>query len=70
MLHSTIIQACFAGRPLAVYNNGTNSRDWLYVEDHCAGIDAVLHRGRVGNPRELVGDGLCLDNAKKGNATA
>jgi dTDP-glucose 4,6-dehydratase len=38
-----------------VYGNGTNIRDWLYVEDHCAGIDAVLRRGRVGEHYNLGG---------------
>ena len=47
--------ACFAGRPIPVYGNGTNIRDWLYVEDHCAGIDAVLRRGRVGEHYNLGG---------------
>jgi len=37
-----------AGRPLPVYGDGQNVRDWLYVEDHCAAITSVLSRGRVG----------------------
>src|SRR5205807_8598395 len=36
------------GKPLPVYGDGMNVRDWLYVEDHCAGIRAVLAKGRVG----------------------
>ena len=36
------------GKPLPVYGDGMNVRDWLYVEDHCAGIERVLHAGRVG----------------------
>ncbi len=36
------------GRPLPVYGDGGNVRDWLYVEDHCRGIDLVLSRGRAG----------------------
>src|SRR5690606_22264034 len=36
------------GRPLPVYGDGGQVRDWLYVEDHCRGIEAVLCRGRVG----------------------
>ena len=35
-------------RPLPVYGQGINVRDWLYVEDHCAAIDAILRRGRSG----------------------
>jgi dTDP-glucose 4,6-dehydratase len=37
------------GKPLPVYGNGSNVRDWLYVEDHCKAIDAVLHRGSDGH---------------------
>lgn len=36
------------GQPLPVYGDGENIRDWLYVEDHCRGIDLVLRRGRAG----------------------
>lgn len=35
-------------RPLPVYGDGQNVRDWLYVEDCCRAIDAVLHKGRSG----------------------
>ena len=36
-------------KPLPVYGDGLNVRDWLYVEDCCRAIDAVLHRGRTGD---------------------
>jgi dTDP-glucose 4,6-dehydratase len=36
------------GLPLPLYGDGLNVRDWLYVEDHCAGIDSVLRRGAPG----------------------
>lgn len=36
------------GSPLPIYGNGKNVRDWLYVKDHCRGIQAVLDRGRIG----------------------
>jgi len=36
------------GKPLPVYGDGRNIRDWLYVEDHCEAIATVLHCGRVG----------------------
>ena len=36
------------GKPLPIYGDGGNVRDWLYVEDHCAGILLALERGRVG----------------------
>ena len=51
----TILTACFTGQPIPVYGNGTNIREWLYVEDHCAGIDAVLRRGRLGEHYNIGG---------------
>jgi dTDP-glucose 4,6-dehydratase len=36
------------GKPMPVYGRGENVRDWLYVEDHCRAIDAILTRGTVG----------------------
>ncbi len=36
------------GKPLLVYGDGLNVRDWLYVGDHCAALHAVLEHGRVG----------------------
>ena len=44
------------GRPLPVYGDGGNVRDWLYVEDHCAGLLEVLRRGRPGEKYNLGGD--------------
>ncbi len=35
-------------KPLPVYGDGRNVRDWLYVEDHCRAVDLILHNGRVG----------------------
>jgi dTDP-glucose 4,6-dehydratase len=43
-----IITNILEGKPLPVYGNGTQVRDWLYVEDHCKAIDLVLHKGRNG----------------------
>ncbi len=42
-----ILNAC-EGKSLPIYGNGSNIRDWLYVEDHCTGILSVLQKGRVG----------------------
>jgi dTDP-glucose 4,6-dehydratase len=36
------------GRPLPLYGDGLNERDWLYVDDHCSGVHLVLHEGAVG----------------------
>ena len=43
------------GKPLPVYGDGRNVRDWLYVEDHCAAIAEVLDRGRVGQTYNIGG---------------
>jgi dTDP-glucose 4,6-dehydratase len=42
-------------KPLPVYGEGLNVRDWLYVKDHCYGILAVLEKGRVGEVYNLGG---------------
>ena len=39
---------CLQEKPLPVYGDGRNVRDWLYVEDHCRAIDLILHKGRIG----------------------
>jgi dTDP-glucose 4,6-dehydratase len=44
-----------AGKPLPVYGDGQNIRDWLYVEDHCAAVSAVLSRGRLGETYNVGG---------------
>jgi len=36
------------GKPLPIYGDGKNVRDWLYVEDHCTAIDAIIEKGRLG----------------------
>lgn len=43
------------GKKLPVYGDGRNVRDWLYVEDHCSGIDAILHRGTIGEVYNIGG---------------
>ncbi len=43
------------GRPLPIYGDGGNVRDWLHVEDHCAGILLVLRTGRVGEKYNIGG---------------
>ena len=44
------------GRPLPVYGDGRNVRDWLYVEDHCSAIRAVLSNGVVGETYNIGGN--------------
>ncbi|HVE89254.1 MAG TPA: dTDP-glucose 4,6-dehydratase [Burkholderiaceae bacterium] len=48
-------------RPLPVYGDGLNERDWLFVADHCAAIRAVLERGQVGNVYH-IGSRNCVTN--------
>jgi dTDP-glucose 4,6-dehydratase len=57
------------GRPLPIYGDGGNIRDWLHVDDHCAGLLLVLEKGRVGEKYNIGGgnersnlqvvDGIC-----------
>lgn len=42
--------------PLPLYGDGMQVRDWLYVEDHCSGIDLVLHKGEPGEAYNLGGE--------------
>ncbi len=42
-------------KPLPVYGDGLNVRDWLYVEDHCRAIDVVLHKGKFGEVYNIGG---------------
>ncbi len=50
-----MIANCLNDKPLPVYGQGLNIRDWLYVEDHCKAIDLVIHRGRVGEVYNIGG---------------
>lgn len=50
-----MIANCLNNKPLPVYGEGLNVRDWLYVEDHCKAIDRILQRGRVGQVYNVGG---------------
>ena len=50
-----MIANALAEKPLPVYGEGLNVRDWLYVEDHCAAIDLILEKGRVGQVYNIGG---------------
>ncbi len=50
-----MIVNALSGRPLPVYGDGMNVRDWLYVGDHCAAIREVLARGRIGETYNIGG---------------
>lgn len=44
------------GKPLPVYGDGQNIRDWLFVEDHCRALDVVIHRGQRGETYNIGGN--------------
>ncbi len=51
----TIIRKALAGENIPIYGDGKNIRDWLYVLDHCKGIDLVYHTGREANVYNIGG---------------
>jgi dTDP-glucose 4,6-dehydratase len=51
MIHNAI-----TGKPLPVYGQGANVRDWLYVEDHCRAIECVLEKGQPGEVYNIGGN--------------
>lgn len=50
-----MIANALADKPLPVYGEGLNVRDWLYVEDHCKAIDLIIHKGHVGEVYNVGG---------------
>ncbi len=62
-----MIVNALAGKPLPVYGDGLQIRDWLYVTDHCTAIRRVLEAGRVGEVYNIGGNNECtnLDIVKK-----
>lgn len=52
----TIIRSCYEQKKIPVYGDGSNIRDWLYVMDHCRGIDEVVRRGRLGECYNIGGN--------------
>ncbi|PCH53401.1 MAG: dTDP-glucose 4,6-dehydratase [Flavobacteriaceae bacterium] len=51
----TVIRKCLEQEAIPVYGDGTNIRDWLYVRDHCSGIDAVVRKGVLGEVYNIGG---------------
>jgi dTDP-glucose 4,6-dehydratase len=45
-----------AGKPLPVYGDGKNIRDWLYVEDHCSAIWTIIQQGKIGETYNIGGE--------------
>jgi dTDP-glucose 4,6-dehydratase len=55
-----IITNALLGLTLPIYGDGCNVRDWLFVEDHCYGIDLVLNKGQIGETYNIGGNNeLC-----------
>ena len=50
-----MIANCLNNKPLPVYGQGLNVRDWLYVEDHCKAIDLIIHNGHIGEIYNIGG---------------
>ncbi|CAM3632309.1 dTDP-D-glucose 4,6-dehydratase [Flavobacterium saliperosum S13] len=51
----TIIRKAIAGENIPIYGDGKNVRDWLYVLDHCKGIELVFHKGKSGETYNIGG---------------
>ena len=51
-----IIQACIEEKLIPIYGDGSNIRDWLYVEDHCSAIDCIIRQGMIGETYNVGGD--------------
>jgi len=60
-LHGLFITNLMEGKNIPIYGDGSQIRDWLYVEDHCSAIDLIIHQGKIG-------DTYCIGgNAEKTN---
>lgn len=51
-----MLNNCLKGKPLPVYGDGLQIRDWLHVSDHCRAIDCVLHKGEDGEVYNVGGN--------------
>ena len=52
----TVIFSCLNDKKIPVYGNGKNIRDWIYVEDHCLGVELALKKGKIGETYCFGGD--------------
>jgi dTDP-glucose 4,6-dehydratase len=57
-----MIRNGLAGKPLPVYGDGKNVRDWLYVADHCDALRLVLEKGRIGETYNIGGENEWANN--------
>lgn len=55
------ILCALAGRPIPLYGDGSNIRDWLHVRDHCAAIDLILQKGIPGEVYNVGGNNECTN---------
>jgi dTDP-glucose 4,6-dehydratase len=62
----TIIRNALTGRSIPIYGDGKNIRDWLYVVDHCAGVDLAFSNGKAGETYN-IGGGNELTNIELAN---
>ena len=51
----TVVNACLNQTEIPVYGDGSNIRDWLYMEDHCCAVDTVVRRGGIGETYNIGG---------------
>ncbi|MDH3327383.1 MAG: dTDP-glucose 4,6-dehydratase [Gammaproteobacteria bacterium] len=59
----TVIRSCLENKSIPIYGDGTNIRDWLFVNDHCTAIDRVVRAGRLGETYNIGGDNEWSNNA-------
>lgn len=52
----TIISSCLDDKKIPIYGSGKNIRDWIFVEDHCRGIELALEKGKLGETYCLSGE--------------
>ena len=50
-----VIQNVIKNKPIPVYGNGKNIRDWLYIDDHVRAIDLIFHKGKIGETYNIGG---------------
>jgi dTDP-glucose 4,6-dehydratase len=57
----TLIYNILNNKPLPIYGNGSNSREWIYVEDHCRGLLTIFKKGKTGESYN-IGTGMNISN--------
>jgi len=58
----TVIRSCLSHSEIPIYGDGSNIRDWLYVDDHCDAIDKVIRFGKLGETYNVGGDNEWSNN--------